>query len=196
MVTSHATQTQVGAVNAVKSDAISSHASPGSLSHEQAKVYTVDVKNTTGTSAPIPVGGDHSVLSNLTVRFDKSGSIVRHAERLISENEAGNLDITSYSTGKLAKSADTHQPCLTDAQLQKTNATPAGPDGVNPVGVEGTVACVASVLGVSGAVADLIVGARAGACTVPVVSPSICAAFIDDYAAVGGASINAVASCF
>lgn len=180
------------AMAAVKKGSISLHAPAGSLAQDEAKVYTVDAENTTVTSVSIPVGGDYSMLSNLTVVFDKGGNIVQYGETLISENEAGNFNITSYADGRLAKSNDTDQAFMTDAQLQN-NSSPAR---VSTSGVGETVACVVSVLGVSGAVAYLIVGACAGACTVPIVGTAICVACIGAYAAVGGASITAVASCF
>jgi len=52
-----------------------------------------------------------------------------------------------------------------------------------------------ALLGVSGAVGYLIVGACAGACTIPLVGTAICVACIGAYAIVGGASVTAVASC-
>ncbi|WP_182543082.1 hypothetical protein [Halosaccharopolyspora lacisalsi] len=116
----------------------------------------------------IPVGGDYSLVSNLTVLFNESGDIVQYGETLISENDAGNFNITSYTDGVLVNSNDTDQPYTTDAQLQQdTDSGPVSSEGMAAMGAGGTAACVAAVLGVSGVTAYLIVGACTGACAVP-----------------------------
>ncbi|KIH99598.1 hypothetical protein LP52_06955 [Streptomonospora alba] len=185
-----------GAVSeAVKNGEISVQAPQSALSHGQTKVYTVDAedKDTTFTSVTIPVGGDYSMLSNLTVLFNESGDIVQYGETLISENDAGNFNITSFTDGELVNSNDTDLPYMTDAQLQQDAASG---EAMATAGAGSTAACVAAVLGVSGATAYLIVGACTGACTVPGVGTAVCVACIGAYATVGGASITAVASCF
>lgn len=92
-------------------------------------------------------------------------------------------------------SVDTDLPYMTDAALRDAPASEA-PGGLAALGVRSTAACVAAVLGVSGFTAYLIVGACTGACAVPGVGTAVCVACIGAYAAVGGASITAVASCF
>ena len=130
---------------AVMSGEISTHAPRTALTLDKTKVYTVDTDGPTYTSVTVPVAGDYSTVSNLTVVFDE-------------KDDQGT--------------------------------------GVTAMGAASTAACVAAVLGVSGATAYLIVGACAGACTIPIVGTAICIACIGAYAAVGGASITAVASCF
>lgn len=176
------------AIEAKKDGRISVQAPQGAFLQDQAKVYAVNAEDAAFTSVTIPVGGNYSMLSNLTVLFDESGEIVQYGETLISENDAGNFNIASFMEGDLVNSNDTDLPYMTDAQLRQESFT--------TMGVGGTAACVASVLGVSGFTAYLIVGACTGACGVPGVGTAVCVACIGAYAAVGGASITAIASCF
>ena len=178
---------------AVTSGEIATYAPEATLSLDEAKVYAVDTDGPTYTSVTIPVAGDYSTVSNLTVLFDYKGEIVQSGETLISRNDAGNFNISNFADGELVKSNDTDLAFMTNAQLVEEADQGTG---VTTMGTASTVACVVSVLGVSGAVGYLIVGACAGACTVPVVGTAICVACIGAYAAVGGASITAVASCF
>lgn len=178
---------------AVTSGEIATAAPRTALSLDKAKVYTVETDGPTYTSVTVPVAGGYSTVSNLTVVFDDKGDIVQSGETLISRNDAGNFNISSYADGKLVKSNDTDRPFMTNAELLQE---PDQGTEVTTMGVGSTVACVVAVLGVTGAVGYLIVGACAGACTIPLVGTAICVACIGAYAVVGGASITAVASCF
>ncbi|NYH79668.1 hypothetical protein FHR84_003006 [Actinopolyspora biskrensis] len=185
------------AFEAVKNGEISVQAPQSALSRGQAKVYTVDSEETTSTSVTIPVGGDYSLVSNLTVLFDESGDIVQYSETLISENESGNFNITSFTDGVLVNSNDTDQPYMTDDQLRQGAGSGTGSsDSMTAMGAGSTAACVAAVLGVSGATGYLIVSACTGACATPGVGTGVCVACIGAYATVGSASVTAVASCF
>lgn len=183
--------------SAVKNGKISTHAPQAALSLQKAKVYSVNTDGPAYTSVTVPISGEYSMVSNLTVIFDGKGKIVKSGETLISKNDAGNFNISNFTGGKLVKSNDTDRPFMSDAQLQQKDPDKSAGPVLNSTHSTGsTVACVVSVLGVSGAVGYLIVGACAGACTVPIVGTAICVACIGAYAAVGGASITAVASCF
>jgi hypothetical protein len=185
---------------AVTSGKIATHAPRTALSLGKAKVYMVDTDGPTYTSVTVPVAGGYSTVSNLTVLFDGKGHIVQSGETLISRNAAGNFNISNFAGGKLVKSNDTDRPFMTNAQLLKKadqgTAVTAKRAGVAADGVGGTVACVATILGVGGPFAYLIVGACTGACTVPIVGTGICIACIGAYAAVGGTAMTTVASCF
>lgn len=136
------------------------------------------------------------MVSNLTVVFGDNGKITQSGETPVSENIAGNFNISNYTDGKRVKSNDTDRPFTSDAQLQQKDAAESTGTTLSAHSTRSTVARAVSVLGVSGAVGYLIVGACAGTCTVPIVGTAICVARIGAYAAVGGASITAVASCF
>ncbi|SDP67181.1 hypothetical protein SAMN04487905_1074 [Actinopolyspora xinjiangensis] len=185
------------AFEAVKNGEISVQTPRNALSRGQAKVYAVDAENSDSTSVTIPVGGEYSLISNLTVLFDTSGDIVQYSETLVSENEVGNFNITSYTDGVLVNSEDTDLPFMTDAELrQQANNGADSSDPMAAMGVGSTAACVAAVLGVSGATGYLIVSACTGACSTPGVGTAVCVACIGAYATVGSASVTAVASCF
>ncbi|WP_144312069.1 hypothetical protein [Actinopolyspora erythraea] len=196
LVDGHDARESTGAAfEAVKNGEISVQAPRSALSRGQAKVYAVDAENSESTSVTIPVGGEYSLVSNLTVLFDESGDIVQYSETLVSENEAGNFNITSFTDGVLVNSKDTDLPYMTDAELQANNGVDSS-DPMAAMGVGSTAACVAAVLGVSGATGYLIVSACTGACSTPGVGTAVCVACIGAYATVGSASVTAVASCF
>jgi len=174
---------------------ISVQAPQSALSYGQAKVYTVKADNSAFTSVTIPIAGEYSTVSNLTVLLGVGGRIIQYSETLISANEVGNFNITTFVDGALVNSNDTDMAYLTNAQLLASDAA-GSEDMITAMGPRSTAACVASVLGVSGFVGYLIVGACTGACAVPGVGTAVCVACIGAYAAVGGASITAVASCF
>lgn len=48
-----------------------------------------------------PIGGDYSMLSNLTVVLDEDGEIVQYAQALVSESSAGTFDLRSHVDGEL-----------------------------------------------------------------------------------------------
>lgn len=169
---------------------ITTHAPRSALDVDGIKVYDVDSAEAQVSSVTIPVNGEHSAISNVTMLIDDAGQILRSSETLVGENAQGNFAITSYVDGELTSVKNTDLAFMSDAELARADAP------VSTQGAGSTVACVASVLGVSGATAYLIVGACTGACTAPVVGTAICVACIGAYATVGGASITAVAKCF
>lgn len=178
---------------ALDSGAVRTAAPRDAIKMDKAKVYGVSSAGANLTSVTVPVGGGYSRISNVTVVFSADGSVLQSGETLISENADGNFTISNFTGSELVRRTDTDLAFVTDAELA-TTAAPAAQVSSQSVG--STVACVATVLGVSGGTAYLIVGACAGACTVPVVGTAICVACIGAYATVGGASIAAVASCF
>ncbi|MDN5685730.1 MAG: hypothetical protein L0G94_03470 [Brachybacterium sp.] len=100
--------------------------------------------------------------------------------------------MTTYSNGELTMDKDTGHAFVSDSELLQQDP------GLSTCGVGGTVACVATTLGVSGGAAHLIATVCAGACVTPATgfSAAVCAACIGGYATMGGASIAAAASCF
>lgn len=133
--------------------------------------------------------------SNFTVLYSQNGDILQYSEMLVSENNLGKFNITSCTDGNFVNCNDTDLTFMSDDQLlQEVNTTPSERMAARSIG--STVACVVARLGVTGGVAYLIVGACAGASAVPGVGMAVCVACIAAYAAVGGASITAVASCF
>lgn len=95
--------------------------------------------------------------------------------------------------GELTKSEDTGIPFVGDEQLRDEVAAA----GELVAQSSNTGACIATVLGVSGAVGAAIAYACAGSCAVPMtpVTAPVCAACVGGFAVVGGASITAIATC-
>ncbi|WP_223830625.1 hypothetical protein [Nocardiopsis quinghaiensis] len=173
------------------------HASAEALARDGAKAYQIkaDSDQPQHTSVSVPISGGYSEpLSNLTVLLDAEGAVVQYAETLYSQADSGNFHISSYVDGALTKSGDTGIPFVGDEQLRDEVA--AANEAVAESASTG--ACVAAVLGVSGAVGAAIAYACVGSCSVPMtpVTAPVCAACIGGFAVVGGASITAIASCF
>ncbi|WP_124818767.1 hypothetical protein [Micromonospora ureilytica] len=177
---------------ALKSRVVTPRVAQSALKISEAKVYAIPSEQGTYTAAIVPIGAGYSLTSNFTVLFDEKSSIVQYTETYVSENAAGNFNITSYSDGKLLSSQDTDMPYMSDAQLQENSST----DTLN--GTQSTRSCLAAVLGISGIFAGIIAAACWGACAAAAAGVGVpfCIACIAAYATIGGASITAIASCF
>lgn len=187
------------AMSAVEQGAIAIHAPANTLDRTHATVYTIGSAQGDYTSVTIPVKGDFSLLSNFTVVFDAAGRIAQYNEMLLTENTAGNFNITSYADGGLVSSQDTDIQYTSDADLRKglAGAEAGSPGGVSTM-AKNTGACLGTVLGVGGVAGALIAWACAGSCAAAAIGVGVpfCVACIAAYATIGGASITAVASCF
>jgi hypothetical protein len=181
---------------AMKTRVVTPRVAKSALKTSEAKVYAIPSEQGTYTAAIVPIGAGYSLTSNFTVLFDKEGSVVQYTETQVSENAAGNFNITSYSDGKLIRSLDTDMPYMTDAELQlQENSSKVAPAALT---AQSTRSCLAAVLGVSGVVAGIIAAACWGACAAAAAGVGIpfCVACIAAYASVGGVSITAVGNCF
>lgn len=175
-----------------------SHAGSSSLDFNRTKVYKVTSGDQTFTSVTVPTNGDYTTTSNFTALFDKDGNSVNYSETLYSQGPSGTFHLDKYANGQMSESKDTDVQYKTNQQISQED-TQSSSDGATTYKSTGDkVACVASVLGVSGTVGYLIVGACAGACAAGEtgVTIPVCVACIGGYATVGGASVTAVASCF
>lgn len=178
---------------AMKTRVVTPRVAKSALKTSEAKVYAIPSEQGTYTAAIVPIGAGYSLTSNFTVLFDEKGSIVQYTETHVSENAAGNFNITSYSDGKLLSSQDTDMPYMTDAELQENSSTVT-----LDAQARSATSCLAAVLGISGFFAGIIVAACWGACAAAAAGVGVpfCIACIAAYAAIGGASITAIASCF
>lgn len=184
--------------NGVNDGTFNSHAGSSGLNFGKSKVYKVTSGNDQFTSVTVPVDGKYATTSNLTVLFDDDGNTVNYSEVLYTHGAEGKFHLAKYENGKVAEDRDTDIPYKTDSQISQESKQ-AAPGEVSAQKSTGDkVACVASVLGVSGTVGYLIVGACAGACAASEtgVTIPVCVACIGAYATVGGASVTAVANCF
>lgn len=170
--------------------------SNASVALGEAKVYEVNTDGKIGHSITFKIDGEYSYLSNFTVLLGSNDEVLDYSETQIGLGEDNNFKIVKYQNGNFVSSEETTVSYMTDEELRSENYRTRA--AVETQGVGSTVACVASVLGVSGAVGYLIVGACSGACAASAtgVGAGICIACIGAYATVGGASITAVASCF
>ncbi len=67
----------------------------------------------------MPVGGEHSLTSNVTIVFDQNEDVVQYSETLLERNSADNFRITVYTDGELTKRLDTNLSFMPDSELVK-----------------------------------------------------------------------------
>ncbi|MFF2607259.1 hypothetical protein [Arthrobacter koreensis] len=177
-------------------------ASLESLKASDSKVSTVSTPTGQYTTVTVPLGEPYSLTSNVSMVLDSTGHRLQYSETLVSENAAGNFNITTYVDGTLTSNQDTDLAFMTDAELRAdlANSQPESPtsDGGMQLAEKNTGACIATVLGVGGVVGSIIAYSCAGACAAAAVGVGVpfCVACIAGFATVGGASITAVATCF
>lgn len=174
------------------------HASQSDLEAEEAEATTIEADGEEYSSVTIPISGDYGMASNLTVVFDDDGSVQQYAETLHSENAEGNVAVESYSNGELAAQEDTDTAFMTRAELQeKAQKAESGDEAVAQSG--GTVACVATTLGIGTVAAGTIVALCGSSCSVPATPPTakICAACIGGIVTIAGSTTAfTVMGCF
>ncbi|WP_169253615.1 hypothetical protein [Brevibacterium sp. 'Marine'] len=175
-----------------------SHAKSSLLNFNKGKVYKVTSGDKQFTSVTIPVEGKYATTSNLTVLFDGDGKKVNYSEVLYTQGDNGKFHLAKYENGKITEDRNTDISYKTDSQISAESKKGVSGELSTQKSTGDKVACVASVLGVSGTVGYLIVGACAGACAAGEtgVTIPVCVACIGAYATVGGASVTAVANCF
>lgn len=178
-------------LNAVEEGEIENIAPESAFSLEKSTVYTVGGGVTVVT---VPLNGDYSLPSNITIFFDKDNTVLQTNEMLVTKNESGNFQVDTYLDGSTTKSEDTGIPYMTDEELLAEEPVDSG---IQPMSVKSVAACLGTVLGVGTVIATVVAIACGGSCSVPTpVTAPICAACIGAYAAIGGTSIGGVVACF
>lgn len=187
------------AIALVKNGQVDVHAAASSLDVSEAKVLAIDTESGTFTSVTVPISGDYSFTSNFSVVFDSSGNLAQYGETLVSENEDGNFNVTTYADGVLTSDQDTDLAFMLDAELKQdmANSMSAVSAGFQTAD-KNTGACIATVLGLSGVAGAIIAYGCADACASAAIGIGVpfCVGCISGFAVIGGASITAVATCF
>ncbi|WP_207896806.1 hypothetical protein [Baia soyae] len=144
------------------------------------------------TFVTVPLHGDYSLTSNVTVFF-QNDTVLQTNESLVTKNFLGNFQVNKYLNGVSTTSTDTGIAYKTDEQMlaEKTGS------GIQPMGMKKLVACLTVALGVSGTLATLIVASCATVCgaLTPVTAP-VCAACIGGFAVISGVGITGAVACF
>lgn len=177
------------ALNAVENGEVDAIAPVSAFGLEESTVYTVGGGVTVVT---VPLHGDYSLPSNITVFIDENDTVLQTNEMLVTKNEVGNFQVETYLDGSLVKSEDSGIPYMSDEELLAEE-----PSEIQPMGVKAVAACIGVALGVGGTIAYLIAVACGGSCVAPTpVTTPICAACIGAYAVIGTGGIAGVVACF
>lgn len=156
---------------------------------EGSSVYTVGGGVTAVT---VPLHEDYSLPSNITVFLDEDHNVLQTNEMLVTQNELGNFQVSTYLNGTLVKSQDAGIAYMTDEELLAEE-----PSMIQPMGIGAVASCLGAVLGVGGTVAYIIAVACGGSCAAPTpVTAPICAACIGAYAVIGAGGIAGAVACF
>lgn len=178
-------------LNAVEEGEIENIAPESAFSLEESTVYTVGGGVTVVT---VPLNGDYSLPSNITIFLDEDNTVLQTNEMLVTKNELGNFQVDTYLDGSITKSEDTGISYMTDEELLAEEPVDSG---IQPMSIKSVAACLAGVLGVGGTIGYLIAVACGGSCAAPTpVTATICAACIGGYATLGSAGIAGVVACF
>lgn len=146
------------------------------------------------TVVTVPLHGDYSLPSNITVFFDENDTVLQTNEMLVTKNSVGNFQVETYLDGLLVNSEDTGIAYITDEEMLTEEPVGAG---IQPMGVGDVAACLAAVLGIGATAAYIIAIACGSSCAVPTpVTAPICAACIGAYAIIGAGGIAGAVACF
>ncbi|MFY0519007.1 hypothetical protein ACOMCU_14440 [Lysinibacillus sp. UGB7] len=144
------------------------------------------------TAVSVPLHGDYSLPSNITVFFDEDDNVLQTNEMLVTKNELGNFQVSTYLNGTLVKSQDAGIAYMTDEELLAEE-----PSMIQPMGFNEVAACLVAAIGIGGTMAYVIAVACGGSCVAPTpVTAPICAACIGAYAILGTGTIAGAVACF
>ncbi|MCT1627950.1 hypothetical protein ACUY28_01560 [Corynebacterium sanguinis] len=168
------------------------------LTTSDASAYTITTGEETLNAVTIPVAGEYSYTSNVTIITNTAGDIVQYSETLVDEADNGNFRVRVYNNDKLTKNEVTTLAFMSDDELRTASVVDPNEPMAAARSVGSTVACLAAVAGIGGPVAYLIASACAGACVgvATGVGAAVCAACIGGYATLGAGGMTAAASCF
>lgn len=127
------------ALSAIENGEVEAIAPLSAFGLEESSVYTVGGGVTAVT---VPVHGDYSLPSNVTLFIDEDDTVLQSNEMLVSKNEVGNFQVETYLDGSLVKSEDTGVPYMSDEELLAEE-----PSEIQPMGAKAVAACLAGVLG-------------------------------------------------
>lgn len=176
-------------INALKEGEIENIAPESAFSLEESIVYTVGGGVTVVT---VPLNGDYSYTSNITVFLDEDNTVLQTNEMLVTKNGGGNFQVDTYLDGSITLSEDSGIAYMTDEELLAEE-----PTTISPMGVKQVAACLGVVLGVGATAAYIISVACGTSCSAPTpVTAVICAACIGGYALVGSGAMSEVVACF
>lgn len=151
-------------------------------------------------SATVPITGEStSELSGLTIVYDSEFNVQDSTETIVYKNPEANTTVSSYRDGILHSSVATDVK-FTDLEndLNRTNPELLKKNQISPQGWGEKIGCVAATLGVTAAVAKIIVAMCGTSCAAAAtgVGAAICAACITGIVGLGGISVTAIAHCF
>ncbi|MGY4795912.1 hypothetical protein ACVNNN_12990 [Lysinibacillus fusiformis] len=144
------------------------------------------------TAVSIPLHGDYSLSSNITVFFDEDDNVLQTNEMFLTKNVLGNFQVSTYLNGTLVKSQDIGIAYMTDEELLAEE-----PSMIQPRSVGDVATCLVVAMDIGGTLAYAIAVACGGSCAAPTpVTAVICAACIGAYAVLGAGTIAGAVSCF
>lgn len=185
----------------IKVGTVGLHVSTESIDIDNGRYFDVNEKDKNHKSASFPIKEDqYNILSNLTLVFDSENKLTTYSETLITKS-SDKFKFTIYTDGKLVKDDVSDIDYMNDSEIQeeldkiKDQVKSKESQIVQPASQKDTITCLAAALGVGTGVAAAIAYACVGSCLTPP-TVAICAACIGGFAALGSASIGAIAACF
>lgn len=178
-------------LHAVEEGVVENIAPVSAFDFDGSNVYTVGGGVTAVT---VPLHGEYSLPSNITVFFDENDTVLQTNEMLVTKNTVGNFQVETFLDGVLTNSKDTGIAYITDEELLAEE--PSGSE-ISPMGTGEVAACLVAAMGIGGTLAYVIAVACGTSCVAPTpVTGPICAACIGAYALLGTGTIAGAVACF
>lgn len=169
------------------------------LNFDKVNVVSTSLDGSTFISVNVAIAGNYSTLSNLNVMFNANNEFIGYTETLIYNNsETDKFIIDNFQNGELIEHKQTQIDYISNERIEEglqgliDLTKQSGPTTRG----EGTVGCLAALLGVNGIVAALIAGTCTAACAAIPVAGAVCAACIGGICTIGAADIAGVIACF
>lgn len=178
------------------------HTDLDNLDFNKIEVLDHNIKGEDYLTVSIPIIGEYSLTSNLTLVLDQQKNILDYSETLISKSDINTFKIHNFYNGNEKQNEVTDIPYTSDkdmlAEIEDYQENPEkyenDTETVQPYGIGQASACLAGMLGVDLVVAKLIAGTCVSSCGAGVVP--LCAACVGAVATMGAANIGGIIACF
>lgn len=189
-------------MNEIDNNNIELHTKLDNLNFNNIEVLNHDIDDENYLTVTVPISGEYSLTSNLTLVLDEQKNIIDYSETLVSKSNINTFKIQSFSNSNETQNEITDIPYTSDedmlAEFEDYQNNPEkyknDSNMVQPAGIGQVSACLAGILGVDLVVAKLIAGTCVSSCGAGVAP--ICAACVGGVATMGAANIGGIIACF
>lgn len=152
------------------------------------------------TAVNVPITGNYSLISAVSLIFDNRDRLISYTETHISEGENHKFKIDIWSNGYLVQEKQTDIEFLSNEQisqsLERLKGITPNEDMMFTSVSKKTGWCIAGILGVDITVALLVGNVCYFACAVQPIGAPVCAGCVTGVCALGVGNISGLIACF